>query len=65
MVSNKVTFKKLTLQKNKISTSIINKQENMLQPSNKKGMDLKKIRDIKEVFKININILKWKSQQKG
>ena len=65
MVSNKVTFKKLTLQKNKISTSIINKQENMLQPSNKKGMDFKKIRDIKEVFKININILKWKSQQKG
>ena len=62
MVSNKVTFKKLTLQKNKISTSIINKQENMLQPSNKKGMDFKKIRDIKEVFKININILKWKSQ---
>ena len=65
MVSNKVTFKKLTLQKNKTSTSIINKQENMLQPSNKKGMDFKKIRDIKEVFKININILKWKSQQKG
>ena len=62
MVSNKVIFKKLTLHKNKISMSIINKQENMLQPWNKKGMDLKKIRDIKEVFKININILKWKSQ---
>ena len=39
MVSNKVIFKKLTLHKNKISMSIINKQENMLQPWNKKGMD--------------------------
>lgn len=62
MVSNKVTLKKLTLQKKKISKSIINKKTHYNHEARKGWIKKKHSETNKEVFKINIDIQKWKIQ---